>query len=122
MDVRIGLKVSGADDEVVLLSGLQQWLKNEPELRGRIRQLRASPDPGHMGGGALEALSLTLGSGTLGVLARSLPIWLRQQRSEVEIEVSRADGDTVRIKADGVRDAESLIRETLGQSPDRTDS
>ena len=103
MDGSITLRTTGIDD-IALLERLRAWLLDEPELRGRISPLRSAPDPGHMSGGVLEALVVASGSGVVGVLARSLPIWLRQQRSE-------------RIKASNVRNIEALIQETLDQPP-----
>ncbi|MGW7381824.1 effector-associated constant component EACC1 [Streptomyces sp. NPDC054794] len=116
MDGSITLRTTGIDD-IALLERLRAWLLDEPELRGRISPLRSAPDPGHMSGGVLEALVVATGSGVVGVLARSLPIWLRQQRSDVEIEISRESGDSVRIKASNVRNIEALIQETLDQPP-----
>ncbi|MGW3209183.1 effector-associated constant component EACC1 [Streptomyces sp. NPDC001135] len=114
MDGSIILRTTGADG-MALAERLHAWLLDEPELRGKVRTVRAAPDPGHMGGGVLEGLVVATGSGVVGVLARSLPIWLRQQRSDVEIEISRQAGDSVRIKASNIRDVESLIHKTLDQ-------
>lgn len=100
-------------DRITHLERLQRWLVNEPEFRGLVTQVRAAPGTGHMAAGVIEGLLLTLGSGTVAVLARSLPIWLRQQRSEVEIELTRGEGTSVRIKADNLQDAESLVRRIL---------
>ncbi|MFE3900144.1 hypothetical protein ACFXPY_07170 [Streptomyces sp. NPDC059153] len=100
-------------DRLTHLERLQRWLVNEPEFRGLVTQVRAAPGAGHMAAGVIEGLLLTLGSGTVAVLARSLPIWLRQQRSEVEIELTRGEGTSVRIKADNLQDAESLVRRVL---------
>ncbi|MGY0059853.1 effector-associated constant component EACC1 [Streptomyces sp. LZ34] len=120
MELRIGLRASGESAEASLdtwLERLREWLRNEPELRGRVTPLRSRPGSEEMSGGVVEALVLAVGSGTVGVLARSLPIWLKQQRSQVEIEISSADGEKVRVKADNIQDAESLIRRALGEPP-----
>ncbi|KAK1180640.1 hypothetical protein B7755_022345 [Streptomyces sp. NBS 14/10] len=120
MELRIGLRTTGETADATPdtpLERLRQWLRNEPELRGRITPLRSTPGPEQMSGGVVDALVLAVGSGTVGVLARSLPIWLKQQRSQVEIEITGANGETVRVKADNIQDAESLIRRALGQPP-----
>ncbi|MFJ3205921.1 hypothetical protein [Streptomyces sp. NPDC086989] len=106
-------------DHVTHLERLQRWLVDEPELRGHVTQVRAAPGTHHMAAGVLEGLLLTLGSGTVAVLARTLPIWLRQQRSEVEIELTRDEGTSVRIKADNLQDAEALIRRILDDASPR---
>ncbi|MEU6063707.1 MULTISPECIES: effector-associated constant component EACC1 [Streptomyces] len=116
MDDSIILRATGTDD-LAVLERLREWLLHEPELRGRVRLRRAAPESGHMSGGVLEALVVATGSGVVGVLARSVPIWLRQQRSDVEIEIAREPGGSVRIKASNVRDVESLIQRTLDQPP-----
>ncbi|MGW6688704.1 effector-associated constant component EACC1 [Streptomyces sp. NPDC054961] len=113
MDVRIEVRSAERNLDVPLLERLREWLGNEVELRGRIKLVLGPQDPEHMGSGALEGLLLSLGSGAAGALARSLPLWIRQQRSGVEIELTSSAGDKVRLKADNVRDAESLIYRTL---------
>ncbi|MFI1728777.1 hypothetical protein ACH40E_05955 [Streptomyces acidicola] len=96
-----------------LTENLLRWLQDEPELRGRVSAASAAPRPGQMSGGALETILVSLGSAGVGALARSLPIWLRQQRSKVEIEVSDGSGRSVRVSTDNRKDVEPLIREVL---------
>jgi hypothetical protein len=118
MDVRISVSAAGGGEAAPeALRGLESWLRDEPELRGRVKAVRGAPQPGEMSGGLVEALAVTLGSGVSAALVRSLPIWLKQQRSRVEIQVKNGNGDTVRVKADNVRsgDAEELIRKALGE-------
>jgi hypothetical protein len=94
---------------------LESWLRDEPELRGRVRPLRAAPRAGEMSGGLVEALAVTLSTGVSAALVRSLPVWLRQRRSRVEIVLKKDGGETVRVTADNLRhgDAEELIRKAL---------
>jgi hypothetical protein len=115
-DIRISVR---AADEVEALHALESWLRDEPELRGRVSPVRAATRAGEMSGGLVEALAVTLGSGVSAALVRSLPIWLKQQRSHVDIQLKRRDGQTVRVKADNVRsgDAEELIRRALDDTP-----
>ncbi|MFF4490023.1 hypothetical protein ACFY0F_26610 [Streptomyces sp. NPDC001544] len=109
MDIAIRVR-DGAGDDV--LAGLKAWLEDEPELRGRVRLVPTAPEPGAMGG-AFDQLVVMLGSGGALALARSLPVWLRQRRSSVDITMSRPDGSIVEIRADQARDADALIREAL---------
>lgn len=117
-NVRIGVRADGGDDAAVEeLRALESWLRDEPTLRGRIAQQRSTPRAGEMSGGLVEALVLTLGTGASAALVRTLPVWLRQRRSRVEIELRRGRGQGVVIKADNLRrgDAEELIRRALAE-------
>ncbi|MGP3969668.1 effector-associated constant component EACC1 [Streptomyces sp. 6N223] len=108
--------VRGAAGEAAdAMLALESWLRDEPELRGRVRPLRAAPRAGEMSGGLVEALAVTLATGVSAALVRSLPIWLKQRRSRVEIVLKKDSGETIRVTADNVRrgDAEELIRKAL---------
>ncbi|ADI12835.1 hypothetical protein SBI_09717 [Streptomyces bingchenggensis BCW-1] len=119
MDVRLTLQTLHADESLPLTEDLLRWLKDEPELRGRVTVASAAPEPGQMSGGVLQTILVSLGSAGVGALARSLPIWLRLQRSKVEIEVTRADGRSVRVSTDNRKDVDSLIHDVLGVGLDR---
>ncbi|MER6571371.1 hypothetical protein ABT288_35605 [Streptomyces sp. NPDC001093] len=111
MDIAISVQSGGADG----LTSLKEWLEYEPELRGRVQLSPAVPANGDMGA-AFDQLVVMLGSGSALALARSLPIWLRQRRSTVEITLTRPDGSSVEIKADQAQHADALIREALRDS------
>jgi hypothetical protein len=67
----------GAPDED--LRRLAGWLRDEDELRGRVRAADGPSRPGEMGG-ALEAVSVAITSATLPVFFRSLFDWLARSR------------------------------------------
>jgi hypothetical protein len=90
---KISLVDGGLDD----LYSLFDWLQRNDELRGRIGTLSQQPGPDEMGG-AVEILSVALGSGGAGaVLASSLATWLQTRRARISVElVGSESGETVR--------------------------
>jgi membrane-associated two-gene conflict system component 1 (EACC1) len=100
--------VDGAD-AVAGLASLIEWLRCEPELRGRIRIVRRSPEPGDMGA-LVEVLAVAVGGGgILTVLANSLSVWLRQpRRLTVRISLTKPDGTEVEVTGENLRTAEEI--------------
>lgn len=113
MQIRISI-VSGGLAE---LESLDDWLRRERELAGRITFAAARPREGELGV-AGEALIIAVGSGgALSVLAASLKAWiLLPRRSDIRIKIQRDDDHTVEIEADRVSDArvDDLIRQVFG--------
>lgn len=100
-DLTITLTGAGLDE----LRDLRGWLVHEDELRGRVALIQESRAPGTLGG-ALEVLSVSLGSGgAISVLVAGIMSWLKQQRgrrrsgSTVTIKLRRADGASFEISA-----------------------
>ena len=79
------------------LHSLFDWLQRVDELRGQVRLLARQAGPHEMGG-ALEILSVALGSGGAGaVLAGTLTTWLQTRRARISVEfVAGEAGETVR--------------------------
>ncbi|MGW3352931.1 effector-associated constant component EACC1 [Nonomuraea rubra] len=113
----VRIAVSGPGSAAAVES-LWAWLPQEPGLRGRVRLSRV-PLPGSAMGAALEFLIATSATGVLTVLARSLSLWIGQQRTEVTIEVNSPDGRQVSLTATKITpaDAESLLRHALTLEP-----
>lgn len=108
----VWLRVAGPD-EIGDTVSLIAWLRNERDLQGAVRVVPRLAADGEMGG-AFEMLSVALGSGGAGVaLAHSLSIWIAGRRADVKLTVT-ARGRTVELDARRVPDAQSLIREVLG--------
>jgi Effector Associated Constant Component 1 len=111
MDLELRLE----EGEPQELLSLQEWLVREPELRGTVTVQRGEVRPGTMG--ALgDALVVAAGSGgALSVLFASLKVWFAQpRRSDVRIELQRADGERIVLDAARVSRPEELVREVLG--------
>lgn len=100
------------------LERLERWLRDEPDLRGRIARVPTAPKPGEMGTLA-GALSVALGSGgAVSVLIASLKTFFRQPRgSDLKISIRTPDGAVIEVDAKRVRNVESTIREALGLEP-----
>lgn len=111
MDVTMSVWGAAAEQE---LASLEDWLRNEPGLRGSsLRRESAPPEPGTMGALA-DTLAVALGSGGAGaVLASSLGIWLSSRVGEVKLVVTGARG-TVELSATNVKDPESLLATAIG--------
>ncbi|MFE9446825.1 hypothetical protein [Streptomyces sp. NPDC006739] len=105
-----------SEEPVADAESLTDWLRGEPSLAGKVRLTGGPPAPGHLGG-ALDTVTVLLGAGgPLTVLASCLRAWLTQpRRSDVRLEIRRADGSGVEIDAKRVRgdDLTGLLRRAL---------
>jgi hypothetical protein len=112
MDVR--LLIEGADP-VGGLEALALWLRQEPELRSRVKLEETAPAAGELGAVA-EVLVAALGSGgAVSALAVSLRGFLSQpRRSDVRIIVEGPGGRRMALDAKRVGDVEGLVRQALG--------
>lgn len=116
MGVAVLIGVRGGDP-VAELAGLAQWLRAERDLAGLIRRVPGPTAPTDLGG-ALDTLSVALGSGGAGVaLAQSLSAWLRTRRSDVKLTITVAS-KTIDIDAHQVADPTELITRTLRHCDD----
>lgn len=101
---------------VTHLESLNDWLKGEPELAGRVRLAGPAPEEGELGA-AMDTVVVLLGSGgALSVLASSLKTWLSQpRRSDVHIRVEGENGSSVEIDAKRIDEAriEALLSQAL---------
>lgn len=111
MDVQLMFEETNPQE----LQQLRDWLLQEPELRGRVKMQDRQPGQERMG--ALgDALVVAAGSGgALSVLFASLKVWFAQpKRSDVQIELQKADGQRIVLTAERVSRPEDLVREVLG--------
>jgi hypothetical protein len=87
------------------LRALRGWLVHEDELRGRVTLIQEGTEPGTLGG-AMEALSVSLGSGgAISVLVAGTLSWFRQRYrhrpgSRVVVKFRRADGGSFMVSTD----------------------
>ena len=98
----ISVNLASDDD----LRQLANWLRDEDELRGRVRLVERPIEPGHMGG-VLDTVQIVATSGTATALVTSLFGWLRHRRTaervtlrvgETELQCGSAD-DAARLLA-----------------------
>jgi Effector Associated Constant Component 1 len=112
--VEVRIAVDGRDTDA---ESLWDWLRNEPELRGRVRANSAPTPDGAMGAPTelvVQAAATMAGAGALWVaLSRSLSVWLTQRRSDITVKVTGPDGRQVSLNAKRVADPEKLLREIL---------
>ncbi|MEV4889606.1 hypothetical protein AB0K48_09470 [Nonomuraea sp. NPDC055795] len=105
--MRVDIQVAGDD-----LISLTKWLRSQRPLQGRVEPVSRPPGPEDLGG-AVELLSLAVGSGGMGlVLARALTTWLTNRHSDVSITVT-TPRRTVTVEAKRVADALPLLQELL---------
>jgi hypothetical protein len=101
----------GGVDRFEEVASLEDWLRDEPELRGRVQRAPAAVGETELSGGVGEVLTVVLGAGgAAGVLARSLNTWLRTRRPTVALTVSVRDRSAT-LEAHNVKDAQ--VNETL---------
>lgn len=103
------ITVDGLDD----VESLQDWLRNEPEFRGRIRQGEA-PGPDEAMGAVVDVIVGVVSSGAATTLAKSLQVWLTQRRADVTLKVRGPQGREVALDAKRIPDAERLLNTALG--------
>ncbi|MGW7532597.1 effector-associated constant component EACC1 [Amycolatopsis sp. NPDC054798] len=84
------LTLPGAEDDE--LRKLAAWLRDEDELRGRVRAQDAPARSGEMGG-ALEAITVIATSGTATALCRSLFDWLARRRDARKVSLKLTMGE-----------------------------
>jgi hypothetical protein len=94
------------------LSGLANWLRQEPELRSAVA-LSGDLGSENLGPG-YDLLTVALGGGgAITVLTASLKTWLSQpRRSDVRVTIKAPNGRTVEIDAKRVHagEVDDLIR------------
>jgi len=105
---------------------LHDWLVAEPDLHSLVKRKLLLPEEGELGGGALDFLTVAVGSGgALSVLAGALSAWLTQARNRrVQIRIERRDGPlkavSVHARNTRVADIERLLR-TLNDEDQQCD-
>ncbi|MFS8103901.1 hypothetical protein LFM09_42950 [Lentzea alba] len=87
---------------------LWDWMRSEPELRGRLSAGTLPGPDGAMGSGF--ELVVEASAPALATLARSIPAWLSQRHHEVTVHVTTPDGREVSFTADQAQ----LLRDVLG--------
>jgi hypothetical protein len=105
------LTVDGRDSDA---ESLQDWLRNEPELRGHLRQDETPGSPAGAMGASTELIVGIISSGAATALVTSLQVWLTQRRADVAVNVAGPHGRKVTLNAKRVPDAERLVNTALG--------
>jgi hypothetical protein len=105
MPTDLNITLTMTDGGLDELRALRAWLTEEEQLRGRVALTQdGTPEPGTLGP-ALEALSVSIGSGgAVTVLITGIMSWIRQRSgqrrpSTTVIKLRRADGAMVEISA-----------------------
>lgn len=112
MQARIAVDGRDTDRE-----SLWDWLRHEPELRGRL-QLSTVPTHDEAMGATtdlvIEVSAVLAGASAVwATLAKSLSVWLVQRRSDLTITVTGPDRRKVSVSAKRVVDAEQILRSVL---------
>ncbi|MEV7215364.1 hypothetical protein AB0O31_19995 [Kitasatospora cineracea] len=104
------IRLSGADP-IGETAALWEWLRGEEQLRGLVKAVTPPPGEGELGG-AVEVLQVALGTtGVVGVLARSLTVWLRTRRSDLKVTVARDGGGETTVEVSNL--APGQVEEVL---------
>jgi hypothetical protein len=92
MDLRICCR-EGPDDS---LSGLLGWLRDESDLRGRIRP-ESTPSTVDRMGSTVTALLIAAGGGAVSALINAAGLFLTRVRSATTLEVVHSSGQSVKL-------------------------
>lgn len=84
------------DEHRTDLESLWDWLRQEPDLRGRLRAVTPTAPDGTMGSGV--QLVVVASAPALEALSRSLPVWLDQRKAGVT--VTAPDGRSVALTSE----------------------
>ncbi|MBB5778720.1 effector-associated constant component EACC1 [Nonomuraea jabiensis] len=110
------LRISHSDP-IGEMASLTAWLRSQRDLQGRVRPQARPPGPQELGG-AVELLSVALGSGGAGLaLARALTTWLTNRHSDVSVTVTTETG-SVTVDAKRIGDVLPLLHEVLKPGTD----
>jgi hypothetical protein len=105
------ITVDGNDTDA---ESLWDWLRHEPELRGRLHTGSVPAPDGAMGAPIeLVVVLATAAVPVASALARSLSTWLVQRRSDLTVTVTGPDGRQVSVSSRRVADPEKLLRAVL---------
>lgn len=108
--VSIGFSGNGSFDDLL---SLRTWLHGEDELRGRVTPHERPPGQGELGT-IVDMLVVSVGpGGAVAALAAGVLSWLRSRTSDIDLEITKPDGSSVKISAKRVRklNPEALRRE-----------
>jgi len=108
------------DGDVTEYSALLNWLCGERALAGRVSLVRAPPGGGELGG-AIDMVTVALGSGGVAVaLANCLTTWIKSRQRKVSVTIEGAGG-RLTITSDGrPADLMPLLCEILGERDERS--
>nr|WP_157527999.1 hypothetical protein [Kibdelosporangium sp. MJ126-NF4] len=110
------ITVDGTDDD---LRSLANWLRDEDELRGRVK-LESAPIEEEQMGPVLDAVVVILTSATAGTLIRSVKDWLIANRNakKVTLKLTSKDGGKLELSCGSADEAETAMqaaRKFLGE-------
>ncbi|MET8539995.1 hypothetical protein ABZW03_04965 [Kitasatospora sp. NPDC004799] len=121
MDEPLRIRVTDADQGAA--ASLLSWLRAEDELRGYVELVAPPPQPGSLGALA-DVLTVAVGAGgAASGLTSALIAWIRRRTGETVVQVTRADGSSIELRATAVRaldadDVAALVREVSASLAD----
>jgi hypothetical protein len=98
------------------LRSLLEWLREDPDLHGRVTPVESPPTAGTLGP-ALDAIAVALGPGGVATaLAAAAVAWIRNRTGDLTLRVRRADDVLIELSAKRVRDMDSAnVRALLAE-------
>lgn len=107
--IDIALSMDGREGD---LESLEEWLRSEDGLRGRIDRGNCEKPVGTMGGTTDVIVTLAT-SGTLSVVARSVQVWLTQRKPDLVVDIRSPNGKRMTVTAQKVKDPDDLVHDML---------
>lgn len=118
---RFTISVEGTDEDV---ESLWDWLRREPELRGRVAWGSPPPAAGAMGSVTELVVAAAVGGAVqtaIGYLGQALAGWLTRSRAgraqHAVLTVTTPDGHTVRLTAGNAGSVVRLLEGDTGTLP-----
>jgi hypothetical protein len=103
----VSVSLDGSDDD---LRSLARWLRDEDDLRGRVRLVDGRILPGQMGG-VLDLIDVVVTSATASTFVRSFFGWLNHRRTaeRATIKATTAKGDRFELTFGSADDAKDVL-------------
>jgi Effector Associated Constant Component 1 len=103
----VAITLDGNDEEI---RSLANWLRDEEDLRGRVRTENAPIQEGRMGG-VLESVVVILTSATTATVFTSVKDWLiaRKSAGKVTLKLKSATGRELELSCGSPDDLENVI-------------
>ncbi|GAB3497087.1 hypothetical protein GCM10027521_47370 [Amycolatopsis cihanbeyliensis] len=103
------VRLAGSAEE---LRRLAAWLRDEDDLRGRVRLQQRPTEPGEMGSLADVLVVVLASGGVVNTTVKSVFAWLRHRRDAQQVSLIVRCGDTgeeLDLQCGSANDAEQLV-------------
>ncbi|MFE0256011.1 hypothetical protein [Streptomyces sp. NPDC059010] len=103
--MRVTLAVEAeSGDHTGAMDELHDWLRQDPELRGRVRREPPASAPAGAMGAWSELVTLLLApGGPTAAVGAAVVVWLQNRRGNLTVTINQPDGTQVVVSSEKVR-------------------